>query len=303
VSDAANRFTRMVSLVAELTRAADRGAEPETIASLAKHFGVTERQVNEDIAQLTIVGDRSSADWLLSLRVWMQGENVSITSAGPFRRPVRLSPEEQLAIQIALTLEPGGEALRQRLAEALSGAPGGGQLVKEESATPSMTATLRNAIASGVAVEIDYAGEGAHQIQRRTIHPYQLAELGLRSYVVAWSPDVNAWRHFRLDRMANASPTMERFERRDDFVPISSPDDTFRPGGSTDDVVVRFRPEAAPWVKEFYDEHSARDDGSVEVTFRTSSTEWLTRRVLEFGGDAEVIAPPRYRDALRRAIA
>jgi len=41
----------------------------------------------------------------------------------------------------------------------------------------------------------------------------------------------------------------------------------------------------------------------VLVQFDASSTEWLTRRVLEFGADAEVVEPPHYRDAVRRAIA
>jgi len=66
---------------------------------------------------------------------------------------------------------------------------------------------------------------------------------------------------------------------------------------------VRFRREAAPWVTEFFPEHEVCADGSVLVQFDASSTEWLTRRVLEFGADAEVVDPPHYRDAVRRAIA
>jgi len=44
-------------------------------------------------------------------------------------------------------------------------------------------------------------------------------------------------------------------------------------------------------------------DGAVLVRFDASSPEWLTRRVLEFGADAEVVEPSHYRDAVRRAIA
>ena len=68
-------------------------------------------------------------------------------------------------------------------------------------------------------------------------------------------------------------------------------------------MTVRFRKEAAPWVTEFFSEHESLPDGSVLVRFDASSTDWLIRRVLEFGADAEVVEPPRYRDAVRRAIA
>ena len=54
---------------------------------------------------------------------------------------------------------------------------------------------------------------------------------------------------------------------------------------------------------EYFTEHEVLPDGSVNVPFPASSTEWLTRRVLEFGTDAMIVDPPAYRDALRRAVA
>jgi predicted DNA-binding transcriptional regulator YafY len=128
-------------------------------------------------------------------------------------------------------------------------------------------------------------------VRSRTIHPYQVAEFGIRTYVVAWAEDIGAWRRFRLDRIISATLTTTRFAARPDFTPMKSAADAFRPGPGVERVTVRFRREAAPWVTEFFAEHDVLADGSVLVQFDASSTEWLTRRVLEFGADAEVVEP------------
>jgi predicted DNA-binding transcriptional regulator YafY len=80
------------------------------------------------------------------------------------------------------------------------------------------------------------------------------------------------------------------------------PRDSFRPSSATDRVTVRFRPEAAPWATEYYSEHRRDEDGSVVVSFEATSADWLVRRVLEFGCDAEVVSPANYRDAVVRAV-
>lgn len=300
MSTAAARFTRVVSLVAELTRSEREGHSAPTIDGLARRHGVTAGDIKQDIAALTLLGEKSSADWLLSLSAWQQGDHVSIASHGPFRRPVRLTPEEQLAIQVALALEPDGAPLARRFAALWSGAAAGAPA--SPAAAPSVADTARRAIDERRALAIEYAGEGAPDVRSRAVHPHQLATLGVRTYLVAWAPDANAWRHFRLDRVQSARLSDERFERRDDFRPVTEPRDLFR-AGATEPVTVRFRAEVAAWVTESFPQHEVASDGSVLVRFEASSPEWLTRRVLEFGADAEVIAPARYRDAVRRVVA
>jgi proteasome accessory factor C len=248
-----------------------------------------------------VLTDRLESDWLLSLRLWQQEDQVSVSSSGPFRRPVRLSPEEQLAVQMALALDPGGTELATRLASLWSGeaAAGSANAVRDESPLE----LVRQAVREHIVLEIDYAGEANREVRTRVIQPHQVAESGVRTYIVAWAGDVGAWRHFRLDRIVAARITETHFEPRTDFEPMKQPRDAFRPGGATERVTVRFRPEAAPWVTEFYPDHQRQDDGSVLVHFEASSAEWLVRRVLEYGCDAEVVAPESYRNAVVRAVA
>ena len=147
-----------------------------------------------------------------------------------------------------------------------------------------------------------YAGEG-EQGARWTIHPHQLVEYRGRTYVLAWSEATGDWRHFRLDRVVEATCLETGFARRPDFVPITDPKDMFRPTGSLDQVTVRFSPQVARWVRERYPVHEPAPDGSIVVRLPVANPAWLVRRVLEYGLDAEVLEPESYREAVRRAVA
>lgn len=299
---AAERFSRIVSMVAELTRRERDGQEAATFREIAQRHGLSVQDVMADIRTLTVLTDRVETDWLLSLRLWQQEDRVSLSSSGPFRRPVRLSPEEQLALQMALAMDPGGATLAARLASLWNG---DGAPAPSRSTSPGESAVevVRRAVREHVALEIEYAGESDREVRTRIIEPHQVAESGVRTYVVAWAGDVGAWRHFRLDRIVAARMTETRFEPRADFDPMTQPADSFRPGNATDRVTVRFRPEVAPWVTEYYAGHEREQDGSVLVHFEAASKDWLVRRVLEFGSDAEVVAPAEYRAAVASAVA
>jgi proteasome accessory factor C len=298
---ASARFNRIVSMVAELTRREREGEGAATLGDIAQRHGMSVKDVLADVRTLTVLTDRIEADWLLSLRLWQQEDRVSLSSSGPFRRPVRLSPEEQLAVQMALAMDPNGAALAARLASLWDGdAP-----APSRSASPEASAVeiVRRAVREHIALKIEYAGEADREVRTRVIHPHQVAESGVRTYIVAWAGDVGAWRHFRLDRIVAARMTETHFEPRTDFEPLTQPGDAFRPGGATERVTVRFRPEVAPWVTEYYTDHDREADGSVRVHFEATSADWLVRRVLEFGPDAEVVAPAEYRAAVARAVA
>lgn len=304
---AADRFTRIVALVAELTRAEARGEPAPTLAELARAHGVGERDIAADLRTLTLLGEHADADWLLSLSVWQQDDRVSITSAGPFRRPVRLSAEERLAVQVALALDPGGAPLARRFAALWAGraaeasAPRGAD-PRAPDPGEDLATVVRRATRERRELLLRYAGEGDREARDWRLEPHQMAEYRGRVYLIAWAHDVAAWRHFRLDRALGAAIGERRFEPRADFAPMERPEDVFRPGGELDRVTVRFAPALARWVRDRYPDHEAQPDGSVLVRFQTANRDWLVRRVLEYGPGAEVVDPPGYRAAVRRAV-
>lgn len=304
---AAARLARIVDMVARLSRRRVAGDEGVPLDEVATELGVRPGDVAGDIRTLTTLDDHAGSEWLLSLSAWQQGDRVSVSSAGPFRRPVRLSPEEFVAVQLALAGEPGGDALAARLAGVITAARGAAAKSAEPVAlVASPPGHHRDLLAAAVRgcrrLALLYAGEGDIEGRRWTVQPHQLAEVRGRTYVVAWCEDTGDWRHFRLDRVLDALPADGTFERRADFRPIEAPEDVFR-SDDAEQVTVRFSPAVARWVRERYGEVEDQEDGGVVVHLPATSVQWLVRKVLEYGDDAEVIGPARYRAAVRRAVA
>jgi proteasome accessory factor C len=133
------------------------------------------------------------------------------------------------------------------------------------------------------------------------VHDVVLAE-GV-AYLVAWCELRADWRKFRCDRILEAELLADTFEPRDDAPAIATRDDLFTaPADGVDEVRVRVSGGIARWVRERYDVEEA-GDGSVVLTVRTASVDWLVRMVLYYGDQAEVLGPPAYREAMRRAVA
>jgi predicted DNA-binding transcriptional regulator YafY len=302
---AAAQLERIVSLVAQLSRTALDDEDGRSLADLAQQFAVSPKQVAKDIETLTTLCDHAEAEWLLSLSAWQQDERVSVTSLGPFRRPILLSPDERLALQVALALDPEGEALAARLAAA-------GQMEGTAAATAPRPARspadvpglFVDAANTHHCVEVLYAGEGGAGGRRSVIEPHELVGFESRTYVHAWDRDGSGWRMFRMDRFLDALLTEDAFDERNDFVPVRGRSDLFRaPASAVENVRVRFSPSVARWVRERYPRCEDDGHGGVIVTFLATSVEWLVRRVLEYGAEAAVLGPPGYREAVRRAVA
>jgi len=301
---AAAQLDRIVSLVAELSRAAREDEDGLALDVLGRRYGVHPRQITEDIRTLTTLCDHADADWLLSVHAWQQENRVSVSSHGPFRRPVKLLPDEALALQVALAMEPRGKALAQKLASARATVPE--HLPARPSARPpiDLEDLFVGAAAEHQRVEILYAGEGERAGRQDVIEPHEVVTYNHRTYVHAWAEQAGGWRHFRLDRFLDAIVTGATFAPRGDFQPMRGRDDLFRaPAAAVEAVRVRFTPRIARWIRERYPRHESASDGSVVVTFTVSSVDWLVGRVLEYGADAEVLEPQTYREAVRRAVA
>ena len=301
---AAAQLTRIVQLVAELTRAAGEDGEAPTLAQLAESFAVSTAQIAADLRTLTLLGDHADADWLLSLSVWQQRDRVSVRSAGPLRRPVRLSPHETLALQAALLLE-GELDLAGRFAPDEDAVPA----PSREAPTPphdpppdTHGELLALACARGHRARILYAPEGRPAPSAYLVEVHQVVEHAGSTYFVAWCPELDAWRRFRDDRVLEAKPLGEPFEPRADHEAVEDPGGLLQTEREPERATIRYSARVARWLRERYPEHEDGGDGSILVRVPVANPHWLVRRVLEYGTDAELLEPPHFREAIRRAV-
>jgi predicted DNA-binding transcriptional regulator YafY len=295
----AEELRRVVHLVAELSRSADQDEEGHRLKDLARRFGVPAARIAGDIRTLTTLGDHSESDWLLSLSAWQQGDRVGVSSRGPFRRPILLSPDERLALQLGLALDPDGAELAARLTQQATAPPR--PVAPRQGDFHSL---LLTAAEERRRVDLLYAGEGDTAGREFTVEPYELVGWHGRTYLHAWDTEATDWRFFRLDRMIDVLMRAEGFSEREGFRPVTGRTDLFRaPPAVVERVRVRFSPRVAPRVRERYPDCEDAEGGTVVVTFQSSGVEWLVRRVLEYGAETEVLEPQSYREAMRRAVA
>ncbi len=77
-------------------------------------------------------------------------------------------------------------------------------------------------------------------------------------------------------------------------------------GGEAVDVVIRFAPQSARYVREkhWHDTQKIeeQDDGGLVLTFQTGGLGEVKRWVLQYGGDAEVVAPEQLREECKKEI-
>jgi proteasome accessory factor C len=306
---AERRLNRLVQLVAEGTRHGRRVPEGVPLEELADELGMTRAQLLAEVRLLTEAGDDPATTWLSSLSAFQEGDRLSIQSRGPYRRPIRLTADELLALRIALateTVQPSPVLAALAEWEGVS-APHETPAVRPVpflgGSEPATVDLARTAMNKGRKLAIVYAGEGATEATKRVVQVHDVVLAEGVAYLSAWCELRHGWRRFRADRILDVELRRDTFERRDDAPAIATREDLFVPPAEVVDAVkVRFSGDVARWVRERYVVEDG-PDGSVVVTVRTVSVDWLVRMVLHYGDAAEVLEPPAYREAMRRAVA
>ena len=275
-------------------------------------------QIQRDLRALTQASDEPDAEWLQSLTIWQEGDRLVVASRGPFRRPIRFTPDELLALEVGLAAEAAeGEpgAGNGAAAETLSGQlaavvdPGASEAQRYDVALSAgagearVAALARRAMDEQRVLSILYTDERDRAGTARSVEPHQVVFAEGRVYLVAWCRQSGGWRNFRADRVIDAMLEDGTFEPRRDFEPFADGEAVFRAyANAVDNVTVRFSPGIARWLEERHPDAMLESDGSALVTYRVADPAWLVRHVLQYGPDAEVVAPTEYRDAVCQAV-
>lgn len=265
-----------------------------TIAEIAERFDYPQDRLVADLNDILFMVGLYPFTPDQLIEVVVEHDRVWIHYAEYFERPLRLTPEQGLALVTAgstLLAVPGADPTGPlarglaKLAATLGVTPGTDLEVNLGDADPAVLATIRDCIADHHQMSIEYYAYGRDELTRRTVDPYRVVSNQGQWYLLAHCHMAEGERLFRVDRIHTIDPL----------------DATFEAGAHTDEVGVfeadkddpritlLLRPPAF-WVIEAHPVESVEtlSDGTKRVTLAISAMPWLERLLLRLGSDAKI---------------
>lgn len=308
-SAASGRLARLLSLIPFLV--AHPGVAVSEVASV---FDIGEQQLRSDLDLLFVCGLPGYAPGDL-IDVSYEGDRITVSNADEFERPLRLSPDEALALVVAarsLAAVPGlteGEALTRAIAK-LEGAlgpdvePAAAHVTVLLDAEGETLQLLRTALAARRRVHLRYHSIGRDEVTDRDVDPMRVLSVDGRWYVEGWCRRVDDVRLFRLDRILSVDVLPIAAEVPESAQPRDLSEGLFRPAPDDQAVVLDLTPGAV-WISDYYpcEDVAERPGGGQRVTLRTHDLQWLRRLLLQMGPAVQVVEPASLRDEVRASAA
>jgi proteasome accessory factor C len=288
---ASERLARLLALVPWVV-----AQDGPRVADVAERFGIPEDELVDDLELLFMCGVYPfTPDSLIEVDI--EGGRVWVRFADWFRRPLRLTAPEGLALLAAAraalatpagTSVPSLERAVAKLEHALGTGAQDAVAVEPGQASGEVLASLQVANRERRKVRISYYSFGRDETTERVVQPWQVFSSEGHWYLLAWCELVDGRRLFRVDRTRAATVLEEHFEAPSELAPVAS----LYEGREEDPVVVLDLAPEARWVAERYpnegtEQHSG---GHVQVRLRVSSRAWLERILLRAGPAATVVS-------------
>lgn len=278
-----------------------------TRQQIAERFGVSLEQVDEDLDLVLMIGvPPYTPDAFIDVEI--DGDAVRLRLGELFRRPLRLTPAEGVALLAAgraLLAVPGSDPhgpLATALAK-LSEALGSADVHVDVGAAPFLD-VVRSAAERGEELELDYWSAGRDARTVRRVEPYCVFHAMGHWYLQAYCHAAHGERMFRVDRIRDARPTGVAVAHPPPAQPTRPPTGPVFQPDPDDPRVTLVVPGDAAWIAETYPAESVEElaDGRCRVVLAVGEPTWLERLLLRLGPDAVVEAPEEWRDR-RRAVA
>lgn len=307
MSGAPDHLPRLLALVPWLL------AHPDTsVADVAREFGVSEPQIRSDVNLLWMCGlpgygpgDLIDVEW--------RGDRVTLSNAETIERPLRLTPDEALALISALRALSGvpgivSTAAIERALAKLEGAAGGTTPVDKVVVAPTSSAdttvvtTITDALARSRRVHLRYWVPARDEATERDVSPIRLFTSDATAYLSGWCHAVEDLRTFRLDRVLDAKLLDEAIEVPEEVRARALDAELYTPS-SEDRLVTLSLDPAARWAADYYqcEEIVERGDGGLVVKLRARDDAWVRRLALGLGGVATLTDPPELARQVRDA--
>lgn len=289
------------------------------IKDLAALLDISEKELVQDLDKLSMCGVPDyGPDSFINPNIDPDG-NLTVYFADYFPRPVRLTPNEAIAILHALslfrkiskkavsleTIQSVEDKIRKCLPDNFAGniydAKG---LIKFDKFQGPIADTLHAGCSDTRSIDIEYIAQNGSKTSRM-IDPLSIVCFHGKWYVIAFCDLRRALRMFLFKRIVEAKDTGIEFERSVDYKPDEYMSAFFYPTKKDIKVKIRFSPALSRMVEENWSatQIESLDDGSSIVTLYTKSFSWLLGPLLTWGTDAKVLEPVELRDRLLQIVA
>ena len=298
MNTSSDQVSRLLTLVPYLQKAGEAD-----LAQTAAVFGVTPKQLIADLKVLWYCGlPGGLPDDLIEIDMdgvddgWVWLSNADYLSA-----PMRFTPDEALSLVVALRAV--GELADPQMAEAVASAVrklGQAQGAGRSAAAPATVAVdgdagsvdvrrvLAEAIEAGETVLLTYDGPAGGQPSAGEVEPAALVTHDGYAYLQAWSLTRQAWRTYRLDRVADARRTGHPVVGHGEPEPFDGWLD--RRAGATP-VTIEVA-ESARWITEYYPIRACRTTPrGVEIDLLVADPDWLRALLLRLGPQVLRVTP------------
>ncbi|HYN93095.1 MAG TPA: WYL domain-containing protein [Pilimelia sp.] len=282
------------------------------VADAAADLAVTQRQLREDLELLWVCGLPGYGPGDL-IDMAFDGDRVTITYDAGIDRPLRLTPDEALALVVALRMlaeTPGmgdRDAVERALAklESAAGELAGAPVAVRMPGNADRLAAIRATVERRRALRMTYYTATRDETTERVVDPIRVFMVAGRAYLEAWCRRAEAVRLFRVDRIDGLAELPEPAAPPPQAQPRDVTEGVFQPGPDLPMVTLRVG-RGGRWITEYYPCERVDNTGGGQwlVSLRVTDLSWARRFVLGLGPDVTVVSPPELvADVRQRAAA
>lgn len=293
MSTSADQVNRLLALVPYLQAHQGIG-----VKQAAKAFNITPAQLMRDLQVLWMCGLPGGlpGDLIeIDMDAAEEQGTIHLTNAEYLSRPMRFTLDEVMSLVVALRAV--AEVSSGETARAVEGALARLESLTGESSRVAIRVAsgdelvrevLTSAIDQHRRVRLVYDGATRGQTSTPVVDPARIDLRDGAAYLQAWSHERDAWRTYKLDRIASAELLDEPV---DDHGPAPDPVAGWFDGAGQQ-VVLELAPQAT-WVAEYYPTRGVEQlpDGGLRATMAVADPKWLRALLLRLGGQARAVEP------------
>ena len=261
-----------------------------SIPELADAFGVSEKQINDDLVLIHMCGLPGYTPLEL-IDMFYEDGYVTVSDPQSFKKPRSMNKIEMTSLLVSLDLLKSLrtddvakeiEALKLKLQENMRFE--NPFVVVHNMENTEMVEAIERAIAKSTALRIDYASGTKDKTSVRDILPIEIYVANGSTYLNAWCQSSKGDRTFRLDRILSyeiikgsvVNQTRESSVQAVDSLPI--------------ELLV------SKSARNFIEDNRAiighiQEGEQLRIELNPIDREWLVRTILGFGGQIEVSKP------------